>query len=86
MSNKVQTINTEIYNSIKSLMDNARKNVAKYVNNVLVKTYWEIGKIIIEEEQKSSNRAEYGRQLLIELSKKLSKEYGKGLKKNLKFK
>lgn len=82
MNNKIQTIHTDIYNSIKILMENARKDVAKQVNSILVKTYWEIGRIIIEEEQKRSDRAEYGKQLLIELSKKLSKEYGKGFSRS----
>jgi len=63
-------------------MENARKDVAKQVNSILVRTYWEIGRIIIEEEQKRSDRAEYGKQLLIELSKKLSKEYGKGFSRS----
>ena len=82
MNNKIQTIHTDIYNSIKILMENARKDVAKQVNSMLVRTYWEIGRIIIEEEQKRSDRAEYGKQLLIELSKKLSKEYGKGFSRS----
>ena len=82
MNNKIQTIHTDIYNSIKILMENARKDVAKQVNSILVSTYWEIGRIIIEEEQKRSDRAEYGKQLLIELSKKLSKEYGKGFSRS----
>lgn len=82
MNNKIQTIYTDIYNSIKILMENARKDVAKQVNSILVRTYWEIGRIIIEEEQKRSDRAEYGKQLLIELSKKLSKEYGKGFSRS----
>ena len=82
MNNKIQTIHTDIYNSIKILMENARKDVAKQVNSILVRTYWEIGRIIIEEEQKRSDRAEYGKQLLIELSKKLSKEYGKGFSRS----
>ena len=58
MNNKIQTIHTDIYNSIKILMENARKDVAKQVNSILISTYWEIGRIIIEEEQKRSDRAE----------------------------
>ena len=61
MNNKIQTIHTDIYNSIKILMENARKDVAKQVNSILVRTYWEIGRIIIEEEQQRSDRAEYGK-------------------------
>ncbi|WP_438501615.1 DUF1016 N-terminal domain-containing protein [Caviibacter abscessus] len=50
---------------------NARNNVAREVNNILVKTYWEIGRIIVEDEQGHSDKTEY------DLSKKLTKEYGK---------
>ncbi|WP_243396798.1 PDDEXK nuclease domain-containing protein [Flavobacterium pectinovorum] len=41
-------------------------------------TYFEIGKIIVEEEQNGKDRAEYGKQLLKNLSKQLTKEFGKG--------
>lgn len=71
-------INKDIYSSIKALMDNARNKVAREVNNILIQTYWEIGRIIVEEEQGNSYRAEYGKQLITDLSKKLTKEYGNG--------
>ena len=54
------------------------------INNILVQTYWEIGKIIIEDEQENSERAEYGKKLLKELSKKINKRIWKGLFK-IKF-
>ena len=44
----------------------------------MVITYFEIGKMIVEEEQKGKERAEYGQQLTRELSQKLSTEFGKG--------
>lgn len=71
-------INKDIYSSIKALMDNARNSTAREVNNILIQTYWEIGRIIVEEEQGNSYRAEYGKQLITDLSKKLTKEYGNG--------
>ena len=55
------------------------------INNILVQTYWEVGKIIVEDEQKNKERAEYGKKLLKELSKKLTKEYGKGFSKSNLF-
>ena len=67
-----------VYLQIKELMENARKQVSVKINNILVQTYQKIGKIIIEDEQENSERAEYGKKLLKELSKKLTKEYGKG--------
>ena len=40
-----------VYLQIKKLMENARKQVSVKINNILVQTYWEVGKIIIEDEQ-----------------------------------
>ena len=74
-----------VYLQIKELMENARKQISVKINNILVQTYWEIGKIIIEDEQENSERAEYGKKLLKELSKKLTKEYGKGFSKSNLF-
>ena len=45
-------------------MDKARNEVSREVNNILVQTYWEIGRIIVEDEQGHSERAEYGNCLL----------------------
>lgn len=48
--------------------------------------YWSIGKIIVEEEQKGSNRAEYGISLIETLAERLTNEFGKGFNKsNLKY-
>ena len=66
-----------VYLQIKELMENARKQVSVKINNILVQTYWKIGKIIIEDEQENSERAEYGKKLLKELSKKLTKVNGR---------
>ena len=85
MNNEIDKIRKDVYSSIKELMDNARNRVAREVNNILIQTYWEIGRIIIEEEQGNSERAEYGKQLITDLSKKLTKEYGKGFSKSNLF-
>ena len=71
-----------VYLQIKELMENARKQVSVKINNILVQTYWEIGKIIIEDEQENSERAEYGKKLLKEWSKKLTNEYEKGFSRS----
>ncbi|RRD91863.1 DUF1016 domain-containing protein [Clostridiales bacterium COT073_COT-073] len=85
MSNLVDNLHADVYANIKNLMDNARTDVARQVNDILVKTYWEIGRIIVEDEQGNSDRAEYGKQLVTDLSKKLTKEYGKGFSKSNLF-
>ena len=82
MNNKIDKIHKDVYSSIKELMDNARNSVAKEVNNILIQTYWEIGRIIVEDEQGNSDRAEYGKQLITDLSKRLTKEYGKGFSRS----
>jgi len=66
------------YLKISELLRNAKKSVVQSVNRTIVLTYFEIGKIIIEEEQGGNQRAEYGKQILKELSRRLTKEFGKG--------
>ena len=73
-----------VYLQIKELMENARKQVSVKINNILVQTYWEIGKIIIEDEQENSERAEYGKRLLKRIVKKIDKRVWKRLFK-IKF-
>jgi hypothetical protein len=48
------------------------------VNDLMVQSYWHIGRLIVEDEQGGAARAEYGKQTLKQLSEKLSAEYGKG--------
>ena len=82
MNDLVNNLHADVYANIKTLMENARTDVAKQVNNILVKTYWEIGRIIVEDEQGHSDRAGYGKSLILDLSKKLTKEYGKGFSRS----
>lgn len=72
------TPNSSMILEIRELMENARKNIAQQVNNRLLTTYWNIGRIIVEYEQKNQIRADYGKQTLKELSKELTQEFGKG--------
>lgn len=86
MNNLVNNLHADVYADIKMLMENARTDVAKQVNNILVKTYWEIGRIIVEDEQGHADRAGYGKTLLKDLSKMLTKEFGRGFSvSNLQF-
>lgn len=67
---------------IRELLENARQNIARQVNTELLTTYWQIGRIIVEYEQKSQLRAEYGKQTLKELSRELTREFGKGFSRS----
>ncbi|MDO5649453.1 MAG: DUF1016 N-terminal domain-containing protein [Gallicola sp.] len=70
------------YFRIRKLMEDARTSVAKTVNLTLFQTYHEIGRMIVEDEQGHSNRAEYGKGLLLDLSKSLSKDFGRGFSRS----
>ena len=63
---------------IRLIIDTARNRAYAAINTAMVEAYWLIGKRIIEQEQKGEDRAEYGRYLIKELSKQLTKEYGRG--------
>ena len=67
-----------VVHEIGDLLSAARSNVARQVNNELLSTYWNIGRIIAEYEQTVPERADYGKQTLKELSKALTAEFGKG--------
>lgn len=77
-----ELIDNKIIEQIKLLLENARQRVATEVNITLLNTYWQIGKIIVEDEQKHNDRAEYGKQTLKTLSKMLTDEYGKGFSRS----
>ena len=75
-----------ILQEIKIILDNARNNVARQINKELLSAYWNIGRIICEYEQSTSDRADYGKQTLKVLSKELTKEFGKGFSvSNIQF-
>jgi len=76
MTNKPS--NTKFFTQIVGLLQSARSEVVRAVNQTMVLTYFEIGKMIVEEEQNGKDRAEYGKYLLKELSKTLTGEFGKG--------
>ena len=67
-----------VVKEIRTLLDTARSNVARQVNSELLNTYWDIGRIICQYEQSIPERADYGKQTLKELSKALTKEFGRG--------
>ncbi|ATV06195.1 PDDEXK nuclease domain-containing protein [Fusobacterium vincentii] len=70
-------IEDSIYKEIKSILEQARNKVYKVANSTMVEAYWNIGRVIVEK-QGGSNKAEYGTALIKNLSKKMTKEFGKG--------
>ena len=71
---------------IRELLLNARQKVATHINTELLSTYWNVGRIIVEHEQNSNERAAYGKQQLRQISKELTKEFGRGFSvSNIQF-
>jgi len=67
---------------IGDLLIQGRRQAAYAVNNVLVQTYWQIGRYIVEYEQGGLEKSEYGSKLLDRLSKDLTMLYGKGFSRS----
>ncbi|WP_288945417.1 YhcG family protein [uncultured Megasphaera sp.] len=75
---EIPPVNRDFLQGVSEVLAKARKNAKTAVNLSMVYAYFEIGRMIVEEEQHGSNRAAYGKQLLKELSVYLTKIYGKG--------
>ena len=67
-----------LYSKIAEILQSARQTVVRAVNQTMVYTYFEIGQMIVDDEQQGKERAEYGKQVLKELSAKLAVDFGKG--------
>ena len=72
----------QIADQIKLIMREARFAASRDLNNLLIKTYWDIGRVIVENEQDGNVRARYGTRLLTELSKELMIDLGKGFSRS----
>jgi uncharacterized protein YbgA (DUF1722 family) len=71
-------LNIDFYNKVAELLKSARKSVVQTVNKTMVYTYYEIGRMIVEQEQKGKERAQYGKKILKGLAERLNAEFGKG--------
>lgn len=70
--------NVSFITEIKDIITRGRQKAYSAINTAMVEAYWLIGRRIVEEEQGGTSRAEYGKQILKELSVELTKEFGKG--------
>ncbi|WP_294290779.1 PDDEXK nuclease domain-containing protein [uncultured Chryseobacterium sp.] len=70
--------NEQLLKNISALLENARNKVVVAVNQTIVLTYFEVGRMIVKDEQHGESRAEYGKAVLKDLSLHLTKRFGKG--------
>jgi hypothetical protein len=78
MNTNENTLNPVFVQDIRDMLQQARQKTYAAVNFIMVETYWRIGRRIVEDEQAGAERAAYGEQLLKELSRALSAEFGRG--------
>ncbi len=76
---------SDVYQSIAAILETARASAYRAVNEVMVQAYWEIGRVIVEEEQRGKKRASYGKTLIAELAQRLTADFGKGFTKTNLF-
>jgi len=67
-----------LYERIRQILESARTGVARTVNTTQVVSNWLIGREIVEEEQQGKHRADYGKQLVEDISTRLQGDFGKG--------
>ena len=70
-----------LHSEARHIIESGRATAFNAVNVSMVKTYWELGQLIVEEEQQGKERAEYGKYLIAELAQRLQREYGTGFSK-----
>lgn len=80
MNSELQT--NKLYDTIQSILVEARNTVRRNINFAMVQAYWQIGRLIVEDEQNGKTRAEYGKATLAELSHLLTRDFGKGFTEN----
>jgi len=68
----------QLLNDLRSLLKQSRQQLQQNINTAMVHTYWQVGRLIVEQEQQGSERAAYGKQVLKQLSIVLTAEFGKG--------
>jgi predicted nuclease of restriction endonuclease-like (RecB) superfamily len=69
---------SELAGRITTIIETARKQIQSVVDHEMVRAYWEIGREIVEDEQKGEKRAEYGKAVIEGLASELSSRHGKG--------
>lgn len=73
-----ELMRTDLVERIEQLITEAKKRAVVAVNTAMVYTYYEIGRMIVEDEQKGEPRAEYGKAVIKQLSDRLTRKFGKG--------
>ncbi len=74
-----------LYDGIVELLNSARRAAGRAVNSIITTTYWEMGRRIVEEEQRGRRKAGYGEQLIDQLARDLTARFGRGFSRTNVF-
>jgi predicted nuclease of restriction endonuclease-like (RecB) superfamily len=86
MNKEIQHKTSSFVEQIKQLIKDAQIGVVRSVNSIMVQTYFELGRRIVEHEQEGKDYSNYGEYIVDRLSTDLTKEFGKGYsKRNLEL-
>lgn len=78
--------NAPLFDRVVSILEEARSNVVRAINNSMVIAYWLIGREIVQEMQGGEDRAKYGEKVIEQLSSQLKEKYGRGFSiSNLRY-
>jgi len=83
--NKQENLVPELIGTISNIIVEARKRVVHTINSELILTYWTIGREIVEKEQKNNIDNQTSRQIILQLSKELTKQLGSGFSRSNLF-
>ena len=87
MENSVTLVDkNEFISEVESFIEKSVNAANSAVSSIVVVTYWNVGRMIVEEEQNGKSRAEYGKQIIQQLSERLTRKYGNNYsKRNLQY-
>ncbi len=72
----------KLIDNIGASYQNSQNQLVTAVNQTMLQSYWQIGKYIVEFEQQGEQKAEYGKHLMVNLSKDLTARFGKGFSRS----
>lgn len=87
MENSITLVDkNEFISEVESFIEKSVNAANSAVSSIVVVTYWNVGRMIVEEEQNGKSRAEYGKQIIQQLSERLTRKYGNNYsKRNLQY-
>jgi hypothetical protein len=67
-----------LYQEIRAVLESARAGAYRAVNTAMVQAYWQVGRLIVEHEQKGRRRVGYGEAVIATLAERLTQDLGRG--------